>query len=258
MGSTLSSTVSRLPSWLLRRTVGGATKQTDAAAWQLFQQAAAATERYRARPMLAEAVVELADFFGAHAEFLNPAADIPAPVKLETCWGEPLPGRALAYRPWFRIEAPVEICVDEAPPAAAFEGMGVLAAPASVLAELSARTPKPAAPEFGMVAFTGVGHAPLTRELRDRLWDVWRVPLFEQFRGFQGELLGAECEAFAGLHFDPAVVQWEERNQTGELLLTSLRNLRHPVWRLATGRTGRVTEEECDCGSPRPRVIWAE
>ena len=57
MGSTFSSTVSRLPSWLLRRTVGGAAKQTDAAAWHLFLQAAAATVHYRTRPMLAEASI---------------------------------------------------------------------------------------------------------------------------------------------------------------------------------------------------------
>ncbi|MCC6538987.1 MAG: hypothetical protein IT162_15655 [Bryobacterales bacterium] len=258
MGSTLSSTVSRLPSWLLRRSVGGAAKQTDAAAWHLFQQAAAATARYRARPMAAEAVVELVDFFGAHAEFLNPAAEAPAPAKLETCWGEPLPGRALAYRPWFRLEAPVETCVEAAPDAALFDGVGVLAAPAGALAELLSRTPRPAAPDYGMVAFTGVGHAALTQALRDQVWDAWGVPVFEQFRGFQGELLGAECEAFAGLHFDPSVAQWEERGDRGELLLTSLRNLRHPVYRLATGRAGRVTEDDCDCGSPRPRVIWAE
>ncbi|MBM3794577.1 MAG: hypothetical protein FJW31_11010 [Acidobacteria bacterium] len=208
--------------------------------------------------MLADAVVELAEFFGAHADFLNPAAAIPEPVALETCWGEPLPGRALACRPWFRIASPVEICMDDAPAPAVFEDIDVLAAPAGMLAELCARTPKLAAPEFGIVAFTGVGQTPLTRDLRDRLWDVWRVPLFEQFRGFQGELLGAECEAFAGLHFDPTLVQWEQRGGSGELLLTSLRNLRHPVWRLATGRAGRVVEDECDCGSPRPRVVWTE
>ncbi len=259
MGSTFSSTVSRLPSWLLRRTVGGAAKQTDAAAWGLFQQAAAATARYGARPLVADAVVELADFFGAHTEFLNPAAEVSAPVRLETCWGDLLPGRAVACRPWFRLAAPVETCVDDAPANGVFEDLSVLAAPAGVLKELSARTPKLAAPEYGIVAFTGVGYPPLTAALRDRIWDAWRVPVFEQFRGFQGELLGAECEAFAGLHFDPTVVQWEPRDgASGQLLLTSLRNLRHPVWRLATGYAGRVVEEECDCGSSSPRLVWAE
>ena len=35
---------------------------------------------------------------------------------------------------------------------------------------------------------------------RDRLWDVFRVPVFEQVIGKSGELLASECEAHDGLH----------------------------------------------------------
>jgi hypothetical protein len=86
------------------------------------------------------------------------------------------------------------------------------------------------------------------------MWVAWRAPVFEQFRGFQGELLAWECEAFAGLHFDNEAAVWEERS--GELLVTSLVNLRHPAWRLATGRLGRVEQGACNCGSMLPSIVW--
>jgi phenylacetate-coenzyme A ligase PaaK-like adenylate-forming protein len=108
-----------------------------------------------------------------------------------------------------------------------------------------------------MIAFTGISRQPMSAHLRDLLWEVWRAPVFDQFRGFQGELLGAECEAFAGLHYDPEVAVWEERDGPGsELLVTSLANIRHPAWRLATGYRGRVEHAACDCGSTLPRVVW--
>jgi phenylacetate-coenzyme A ligase PaaK-like adenylate-forming protein len=131
-------------------------------------------------------------------------------------------------------------------------GCEVMAAPVGVLMEL----PRMPSPGFGIIAFTGISQQPLTPPIRERLWTAWRVPIFEQFRGFQGELLAAECEAFEGLHFDPDAAAWEERGN-GELLNTSLVNLRHPAWRLATGRQGRVEHAACPCGSPLPRVVWA-
>jgi hypothetical protein len=40
------------------------------------------------------------------------------------------------------------------------------------------------------------------QEQRQRLWQAFRVPVFEQIVGENGALLAAECEAHAGLHIE--------------------------------------------------------
>jgi hypothetical protein len=45
---------------------------------------------------------------------------------------------------------------------------------------------------------------PVTEAQRDWLWRRFRVPVFEQIIGPDGELLAAECEAHDGLHASPA------------------------------------------------------
>jgi hypothetical protein len=42
----------------------------------------------------------------------------------------------------------------------------------------------------------------LTMQQRLRLWQAFRVPVFEQIIGANGALLAAECEAHAGLHIE--------------------------------------------------------
>jgi hypothetical protein len=249
MGFAITSV---LPSWLHRRTVGGAAEQSSH--WQAFRKAALGTPFYKRNPIARASVVELADFYAQHAEFLNPGAEIPPPVSLTAVW-DPLPAKTVAVKPWFRLQAPVETILE--PAQVSTKGWDVLAAPVIVLMALAARRPMLPSPAYGIVAFTGISQPPLTRQQRDALWATWRTPVFEQFRGFQGELLAAECEAFAGLHFDQEVAIWEGRSrESGELLVTSLANLRHPAWRLATGWRGRVEHGACDCGSPLPRVVW--
>ena len=238
-----------LPAWLVRRTVGGAAEQSSH--WQSFRKAALATPYYKAHPIARASVVELATLYREHTMFLHSAAETPAPVPLAAHW-EPLP-KMLAVKPWFQILPPVETLLDL--PSRACD---VLAAPVDVLLALASRQPALPSPCYGIIAFTGISQPPMASAVRDRLWAAWRTPVFEQFRGFQGELLAAECEAFAGLHFDPDLAVWEERSQNGaqELVLTSLTNLRHPAWRLTTGRAGRVNQAACPCGSPLPRIVW--
>lgn len=251
MGYALTSV---LPMWL-RRTVGGAAEQSNH--WQAFRQAARATAYYQGTNFVEQRALALAEFYRHHARFLNPAAVTPDPVALEGPWELAVAPKTVALQPWFRLAAPVETRVD-------CEGIesltrcDILAAPVRTLIELAgaARLATPAIPGFGILAFTGVSQQPLSAAARDTLWAAWRTPVFEQFRGFQGELLGAECEAFDGLHFDPAKAAWEEATD-GTLLITSLLNLRHPAWRLETGRRGRVEHAECRCGSSQPRIIWA-
>ena len=241
-----------LPSWLHRRTVGGAAEQSPR--WQAFRRAALATPYYKRNPIARYSVVELAEFYARHAEFLNPGAEIPAPLALGGVW-DPMPPKAVAVQPWFRVQAPVETVLD--PAQVSGKGCDVMAAPAPTLTALATRVPALPSPVFGVLVFTGISQQPLTQTVRERIWATWRVPVFEQFRGFQGELLAFECEALAGLHYDPEIAVWEERNrESGELLVTSLTNLRHPAWRLATGRAGRVEQSACDCGSALPRIVW--
>lgn len=46
-------------------------------------------------------------------------------------------------------------------------------------------------------------HEPwLTESDRERLWEAFRVPVFQQVVGSHGELLASECEAHEGLHFE--------------------------------------------------------
>jgi hypothetical protein len=44
---------------------------------------------------------------------------------------------------------------------------------------------------------------------RERLWRAFRVPIFEQIIGPDGELLAAECEAHDGLHVEAAGFSWD-------------------------------------------------
>ena len=55
---------------------------------------------------------------------------------------------------------------------------------------------------------------PAAARLRDRVWDRWGVPVFEQWRDDRGRLLAWECEAHGPLHVSacyegPALIQAE-------------------------------------------------
>ena len=48
----------------------------------------------------------------------------------------------------------------------------------------------------------------LTNADRDQLWRAFRVPVFEQLIGAQGDRLAAECEAHDGLHVEAQGHDW--------------------------------------------------
>jgi hypothetical protein len=52
------------------------------------------------------------------------------------------------------------------------------------------------------IVLVRVGDALLTDADRELLWRRFRVPIFEQIIGADGELLAAECEAHDGLHVE--------------------------------------------------------
>jgi hypothetical protein len=56
------------------------------------------------------------------------------------------------------------------------------------------------------------GDARLTEADRDWLWDTFRVPIFEQIIGENGELLATECEAHNGMHIESARLPGDPRD----------------------------------------------
>jgi len=54
------------------------------------------------------------------------------------------------------------------------------------------------------------GQQRLAEADRDHLWNIFRVPVFEQVIGKSGELLAAECEAHDGLHVESSRLQIDD------------------------------------------------
>ena len=105
-----------------------------------------------------------------------------------------------------------------------------------------------------LIVFNDVVRGPLSEADRDYFWKVFQVPIFEQFRGFAGELLAQECEAHEGMHLQqPNVIV--EQEPDGQLLFSFLRNPRTPLFRMATNLTGRLAYGRCDCGTATPRLL---
>jgi hypothetical protein len=104
-----------------------------------------------------------------------------------------------------------------------------------------------------LISIQAPGTKTLTEAARDYLWRQFRVPVYQQFRGYQGELLASECDMQKGLHANQQYAHWE--HSSGDLLVTSLKNLRHPVVRLVTGWTGDLETSRCGCGCLSARVF---
>ena len=59
-----------------------------------------------------------------------------------------------------------------------------------------------------VIAFASPGDPVLSAAERERLWRAFRVPVFEQIIGPDGELLAAECESHDGLHVEIPGLTW--------------------------------------------------
>jgi phenylacetate-coenzyme A ligase PaaK-like adenylate-forming protein len=88
---------------------------------------------------------------------------------------------------------------------------------------------------------------------REYLWHAFELPVFEELRGSDGELLAWECDGHAGLHLetDSAIFEMVD----GELVVTSLVAVRYPVLRLRTGHTGAIERRTCPCGHRAVRFL---
>lgn len=202
--------------------------------------------------------MDWAEFQGSPADFYNPAAPAPALQRFRYPTNHQI--RTAVLGPRLVESASVRVFqpdwieqVREFRPEA-------LAGPVSVLMQLAkaAHYTGTAIPTVtrAIVAFTGLEHGALTEAGRDMLWQVFEVPIFEQYLGADGSLLAWECEAHAGLHMveDNAIV---EQSPEAELILTSLTDRRHPTIRLVTGLAARLQAGACECGQAGPRLISA-
>ena len=82
-----------------------------------------------------------------------------------------------------------------------------VAAPREQLFGLAAAA-RPPVFTHAVIAFESPGDPMLSVAERQRLWRAFRVPVFEQIIGPDGELLAAECEAHDGLHIESPGFAW--------------------------------------------------
>jgi hypothetical protein len=83
-----------------------------------------------------------------------------------------------------------------------------IAAPREQLLRLAAGD-RPPALTHAAIALESPGDPLLSVAERERLWRAFRVPVFEQIIGPDGELLAAECEAHDGLHIETPGRSWD-------------------------------------------------
>ena len=88
---------------------------------------------------------------------------------------------------------------------------------------------------------------------RDALWNAFGLPVFEQWRGWDHELLAFECEAHDGLHVHMGQCSFDFEH--GLLLVSSFAGLLTQTHRFPTGYSGRIITSRCPCGSPLPRLV---
>lgn len=129
----------------------------------------------------------------------------------------------------------------------------VLPLPVALLLADQKQTGLRAIPELtvAVVVLSSAADGPLSEAQRDRLWRVFRVPVFEQLRAADGTVIARECEVHYGLHVD---IKAAEVECDGTELL--IRRAGPGTWELEkTGLTGEVLRGCCECGAETPRLV---
>jgi hypothetical protein len=103
-----------------------------------------------------------------------------------------------------------------------------------------------------LVVLTSLGDPPLEDRHRELLWRAFRVPVFEQLRGWDGIIVARECEVHDGLHIEEAAVILHVHED--ELLATQLTAFVEPIVRARTRLTGEIATAHCECGAETPRL----
>ncbi|MCC6587747.1 MAG: hypothetical protein IT168_13720 [Bryobacterales bacterium] len=230
-----------------------------------FYQSETAAEwlRWAADPTQLERIppIDLHEYYREVKQFRNPRLPNPGQAGLDAPW-DPLP-LVVAVAPWFPLQGRVQLMLEPSCQALMEAKPEAIAAPVSYLrglaqAVIEKRLHLPTL-RYGVIAWTGVSRPALTPPDRDLFWQTFQVPVFQQFRGFLGEPLAAECSCHEGMHVNAEYSIWHQRlDPSAELLLTSLTNHRYPVLRLGTGFRGRIDRSLCPCGRAEPRISELE
>lgn len=215
------------------------------------------TSRFRIDCDFADPVT-LRDFLEHVGEFRSTLGHEPVPAPLAAPW----PGArgGLAIRPWFPVESGVAILQRSGLSEVQRSAPELIAGSVETLRELAAavmasRT-RLESLRWGVIAWTGPGRSAMTAPDRSLFWHAFGVPVWEQLRGFHGELLAEQCELAQGWHLNEENAIWEvPAHHARGMLVTSLVNLRHPVLRLEIGVEGRLAPGRCECGREGPRAI---
>jgi phenylacetate-coenzyme A ligase PaaK-like adenylate-forming protein len=179
----------------------------------------------------------------------------------ELFWPLPPPARTAVLMDGFRLSAGVRAFREEQKPQLVRYRPDALAGPVSRLRKLAegaedrgSRVPRLT---HSVIAFIILKQAFLSEEARETLWRVFKVPVFGQILGLNGELLAWECEAHEGFHIQPECAAFEisSGQSDSELLATSLAPVQRRAIRLPTGLTGRIEDSSCACGLKSPRLV---
>jgi hypothetical protein len=109
-------------------------------------------------------------------------------------------------------------------------------------------------PENAIYCLTSLGERPMTDDLRDELWEMFGVPLFEIFVGGDGQILARECEAHEGWHVNTHAADFM-RLEGDPHLVIQRKCAGKPFYAMGLGFGGDVTNELCPCGFQTPRLI---
>lgn len=121
---------------------------------------------------------------------------------------------------------------------------------------MAGRSPIPAGARR-LVVQTSLVESPLSDCDRDFLWEAFELPVFEELRGLDGELLAAECEAHGGMHPEADTVFLESApSPSGGMLVTSLAATGYPTIRLRMPMVFVSTVFVCDCGCRAELLNW--
>jgi len=202
--------------------------------------------------------IDLSEFCGSREAFESPGGLHPSPQAFRSPL-EHTPKTAILMA-GFQPTSGVKVMAQNWSKGLKRFGASALAAPVGVLRSLAeaVETGEQEAPSLRhfVVSFTGGEQGELAEDDRERFWQVFQVPVFEQRLGFDGRVIAYECEAHNGLHIVPERAAIEETAHS-ELLLTSLTDLRHPTLRVGTRLGGKIQHDCCDCGNAASRLIGA-
>jgi hypothetical protein len=111
---------------------------------------------------------------------------------------------------------------------AAMKAAGVCVAVTGTFNELAQAAGRGVIATHAVFPLLQVGSPPLTGAERDRLWELWQVPVYAIVQDAAGRVVAYECETCEGMHLSDWVPP-----------------------------TGTVESAPCECGCPTPRWIPA-